>query len=168
MPSQHFQHTAYVLLGNPFLHSRNSPSAPEMNGPVAAANVLRLHLQQLGTTFTDLAAILLVMPQSPGPQPTEEVPGYRNVTEISFGYVGVTPLELIPVGNNTLGSYGLYLHAFATTRGRFDYYIFCEDDYVPAIHFFDRALVNLHDVTFGKRKPSRKTNKGFNNLCKHL
>ena len=90
MPSQHFQHTAYTLLANPFVHTRNSPSAPLMNGPVAARDVLRLHLQQLGATFSDLAAILLVMPQSPGPQPTEEVPGYRNVTELDIGYVGPT------------------------------------------------------------------------------
>ena len=157
MPSQHFQHTAYTLLANPFVHTRNSPSAPLMNGPVAARDVLRLHLQQLGATFSDLAAILLVMPQSPGPQPTEEVPGYRNVTELDIGYVGPTPLEVIAVGNNTLGSYGLYLHAFAATRGRFDYYIFCEDDYVPAVHFFDRALVRLHDATFAQGRKSMRS-----------
>ena len=137
---------AYTLLANPFLHDRNSPDQPEMNGPVPAADVLRLHLSQLATLSTDLAAVLLVMPQD---NSRREVPGYRNISakldEIGLPY----PLELLVVSNNTLGSYGMYLHAFASTRGRFDYYVFCEDDYVPVLNHFDAALVRMYDATFG-------------------
>jgi hypothetical protein len=44
---------------------------------------------------------------------------------------------------------GRYLHAFACTRGRFEYYIFCEDDYSPAVDHFDSLLVHMHEATFG-------------------
>ena len=136
---------AYTILGNPFLHERNSPEQPLMNGPVAAKDVLRLHFQQLTKVRTkQLAAILLLLPQDPA---REEVPGYRNVSAMR---TLPCPFEMILVSNNTLGSYGLYLHAFAVTSSRFDYYIFCEDDYIPATDHFEAQLVRMHDATFGR------------------
>ena len=62
-------------------------------------------------------------------------------------YEASAQLELLP--NNTLGSYGMYVHAFAAHRAGFDYYLFCEDDYVPALAHFDRRLVRMHSATFG-------------------
>ena len=143
---------AYTLLGNPFLHERNSPEQPLMNGPVPAQDVLRLHLQQLGTLRTQqLAAILLLMPQDIS---RREVAGYRNST-VAASILLPAPLEVISVSNNTLGSYGMFLHGFASTRGRFDFYIFCEDDYAPTMHHFDAALVRMHEATFGDAPSER-------------
>lgn len=134
---------AYVLLGNPFLHERNSPLAPLMNGRFPARSTLSIHFNVLyallGPALSSLAGVLLLMPSD---DTKLEVPGYR--THAWFGSV-----ETIPVNNNSLGSYGMYLHAFATTRGRFDYYIFCEDDYVPARSDFVTELVFMYEQAFG-------------------
>ena len=144
---------AYTILANPFLHNRNSPDRPEMNGPVPAADVLRLHLSTLAALSTELAAILLVTPQDAS---RRELPGYLNISAVLGERSLPCPLELLSVRNNTLGSYGMYLHAFASTRGRFDYYVFCEDDYVPVLDHFDAALVRMHDATFDVGGPLQR------------
>merc|ERR1711965_461295 len=46
----------------------------------------------------------------------------------------------------------MYLHAFAVTRDRFDYYVFAEDDYVPAASGFDWTLQRMYDALFGKHR----------------
>lgn len=59
------------------------------------------------------------------------------------------PMEIVYVANNTLGSYGMHLHAYAMSRGAaYDYYIFCEVDYLPIRSYFDDTLVQLHDREF--------------------
>ena len=144
---------AYTILANPFLHDRNNPMEPLMNGPVASVDTLHLHLSQIAALETQrLAAILLLMPHDTS---RSEVPGYRNITTQPHSLGLPCPLEVIAVHNNTLGSYGMYLRAFASTRGRFGYYIFCEDDYVPALDHFDAALVLMHDATFGSGRQQR-------------
>jgi hypothetical protein len=137
---------AHVVLGNPFVHNTNHPSTPHLNGPLPARATLRTHLWLLATLRADIAAVLVVLPNDPK---KAEVPGYRNLTTYAE-----LPVEIIQVPNNTLGSYGMYLHAFATTRGRFDYYIFCEDDYVPVRADFVTELVALHERTFEPSAPA--------------
>ena len=74
--------------------------------------------------------------------------------------------------NNTLGSYGMYVHAFLRSRSRgrsrslhgrdghghghedeprpqYTHYLFSEDDYLPLVPHFDAALVRMHRATFG-------------------
>ena len=138
---------AYVILANPFIHERNNPSSPSFNGPVRAVDVLRVHLLVLAERVTSFIAALLVV--WPNDSDRLEVPGVRNISHVGLPY----PLEVVNVANNSLGSYGMFLHAFATTRNRFDYYIFCEDDYVPVPNHFDAALIRMHDHTFADARP---------------
>merc|ERR1719460_890353 len=78
--------------------------------------------------------------------PASEVTGYSNIShELSAMPIST---EVLHLGNNTLGPYGMYMHAFEATRGRFDYYIYCEDDYVPARPHFDAAMVRMYEETF--------------------
>ena len=109
-----------------------------------ARDTLNVHLRQLAKLRPRLlAAILLVLPSD---KDKNEVPGYRNVSIAAADLPW--KLERLPVHNNTLGSYGMFLHAFAATRGRYDYYLFCEDDYVPSSPNFDAALLRMHMRTF--------------------
>ena len=47
--------------------------------------------------------------------------------------------------------YHAHTHAYARTRHEFDYYIFAEDDYLPARAHFDALLVRMYADTFGER-----------------
>ena len=140
---------AHTILGNPFVHGRNSPEKPLFNGPMPAKDTLSIHLGQLAKLQPKLlAAVLLVLPRD---STKEEVPGYRNISAAVAGFP--LPLELLEVNNNSLGSYGMYLHAFAATRGRYSFYLFCEDDYVPAQPDFDAALLRMHTRAFPGNHP---------------
>lgn len=142
---------AYTILANPFMHERNSPKAPLMNGPVPAADVLRIHLAALSERQTALIAEVLIL--VPTDRSLREVPGARNTT-LPLGVHLPCPQRLIAVANNSLGSYGMYLHAFATARDeRFDYFVFCEDDYIPVLDHFDAALVRIYEATFADGRP---------------
>ena len=77
------------------------------------------------------------------------------------GYLDIEPevarlpfaASLLRMPNNTLGSYGAYLHTYAMNRARrtapFAYYIFAEDDYVPLRPHFDGALHAMFVSAFG-------------------
>lgn len=140
-----YPRVAHVVLGSPFLHIGNNPTAPTMNGPIPAHATLNIHLQVLAKFQAQLAAVLVVLPSD---RSKPEVPGYRNFTRPAN-----LPIEILHVPNNTLGSYGMYLHAFATSRGRFDYYIFCEDDYLPVRADFVTELVSSHEKMFPASQP---------------
>ena len=139
---------AYTILANPFLSSRNSRKQPLWNGPFPIRQTLAVHIRLLAAFERRLAAVLLVWPADVSKL---LVPGYRN---FSHSLTALRPpIELFEVANNTLGSYGMFLHAFASTRGRFDFYIMCEDDYAPASPGFDIELVRLHEETFASGAP---------------
>jgi hypothetical protein len=76
------------------------------------------------------------------------IPGYKAMLERQQQMRRRVAVELLRVANNSLGSYGMYLHAFHATRERFDFYIFCEDDYLPSRSHFDTALVRLYRRAF--------------------
>ena len=60
-------------------------------------------------------------------------------------------VELLRMPNNTLGSYGMFLSAYALRSDRFSHFIFSEDDYIPLRPRFDEALVRMYALTFGRR-----------------
>ena len=136
---------AYTIPLNPFMQTRNSPRAPLMNGAVPAIHVLPLHLAALDAVPSRLAAILLLLPRD---RYRAVVPGYKAMLERQQQVRRRVAVELLRVANNSLGSYGMYLHAFHATRERFDFYIFCEDDYLPSRSHFDTALVRLYRRAF--------------------
>jgi len=109
---------------------------------VPATSVLPIHLRLIAALKLRLLAILVCMPND---IETSEVPGYRQ-----FGrrMPDGLPLEVLQMPNNSLGSYGEFLHAFATTRGRFDYYIMTEEDYVPSNPYVTDELVRIYRLAF--------------------
>mmetsp|Transcript_4864 Transcript_4864/g.10572 ORF Transcript_4864/g.10572 Transcript_4864/m.10572 type:complete len:242 (-) Transcript_4864:793-1518(-) len=134
---------AYVITANPFLQGCNYPEHPLQNGDkVPATSVLPIHLRLIAALKLRLLAILVCMPND---IETSEVPGYRQ-----FGrrMPDGLPLEVLQMPNNSLGSYGEFLHAFATTRGRFDYYIMTEEDYVPSNPYVTDELVRIYRLAF--------------------
>ena len=147
---------AHVILGLPFQRRILRPmerSNPGFNGERVANTSfrelgngtyhLRMQLWALGVLPSRLSAILLVLPTD---EERTLSPGYLDYENEARRLRA--PLEVLRVANNSLGSYGMYLHAFASTRGRFDYYIFCEDDYLPLRAHFDSALVRMYRATF--------------------
>ena len=74
--------------------------------------MLRLHIAALAALPTSrISAVLAVVPSDP---PRTELPGYLALEDLLPKLR--CPLEVIRVNNNTLGSYGMYLHAFAIHR----------------------------------------------------
>ena len=141
------ERVAYVIPANPFAQACNSPELPMMNGPLPAGSTLRIHLKLLAAARVRPTSVIVVLPRDE--RGRREVPGYRSIDHAAPGL----PLELLEVGNNTLGSYGMYLHAFASTRGRFDFYIMCEDDYFPAHPDFVNELLRFHALSFRDSRP---------------
>lgn len=128
---------AYVIPLNPFTHVRNNRGAPLVNGIVPALEVLPAHLQALASVPSRLNEIMMMMPIArQGGRAPAVVPGYEAMLarEMESWEKGRQsrrrrhrpPLTLLDVQNNTLGSYGLYLHAFHSTRDRFEFYIMSE------------------------------------------
>ena len=137
---------AYVIAGNPF------SKAAKKDGSAPTTKMLRLHLAAIAALPTSklLLAVLAVLPSAP--QHMMEHPGYAVLDD----EVRQLPcrFELIRVDNNTLGSYGMYLHAFAMHRRDFEFYIFSEVDYVPVHAYFAAVVVEMYNVTFSQRTPA--------------
>lgn len=137
----------YTLLANPFAGERccyrGTHDRPQ--GQVPAARVLGLHLEALALLPSRLAALLLLLPYDDARPP---IPGYLDVGAAAARLPFRASLRTLP--NNTLGSYGMYLHAFASTRGAFDLYLFAEDDYLPTTARFDDVLAGLYSASFGE------------------
>eukprot|EP00965_Chrysotila_dentata_P226533 6195475-Pleurochrysis_carterae.AAC.1 len=134
---------AYVLSANPFVQDCNYPEKPMQNGnKIPAISVIPIHLRMVAALRLRLLALLICMPND---MIKSEVPGYRQFgRRIPKGL----PIEVLQVQNNSLGSYGMFLHAFATTRGRFDYYIMAEEDYVPSNPYVTDELVRMYQLAF--------------------
>ena len=136
-----------MVPANPFTQACNHPQHPLMNGPVPASAVLPIHIRILTAIRARVAAVLVMLPRDPS---LREIPGYRaSLTRAA----SQSMVNVVDVPNNTLGSYGMYLHAFGTTRGRFDYYVMCEDDYIPAHPDFVGELLRMHSDAFPEGKP---------------
>ena len=114
-----------------------------------AASPLKLHLAALAALPSRLAALMVLLPYPErsydGARPAAA--GYLDVAAESARLPFPASLELLP--NNSLGSYGMYLHAYAATRGQYEWYVFAEDDYVPLLPHFDARLIRMHTATFG-------------------
>jgi hypothetical protein len=142
----------YTLLTNPFAGERccyrNTHDQPQ--GPVPPHRVLSLHVESLAALPSRVTALMLLMPYDDARPPT---PGYLDVGAAAARLPFPASLRVLP--NNSLGSYGMYLHAFAVTRERFDYYLFAEDDYLPMRAHYDSTLVRLFHSAFGGATRSR-------------
>ena len=132
----------YAILTNPFMHG-----APRNQGVLDESSMLRMHLLALAELQPLLVRRVMIMVPGGGPR---RVSGYldveKHIERLPF------PATIEHMRNNSMGSYGMFLEAFARTRSRdarHDYYIFSEDDYIPVRADFDVALVRMHDMTFG-------------------
>eukprot|EP00966_Prymnesium_polylepis_P186612 4325741-Prymnesium_polylepis.1 len=132
---------AHVVLGSPY-------GTGGKNGLVPSDKVLRLHLWAVASVATNLSAVLVVLSKDAR---KSEIAGYLDI-EAEVRHAPY-PIEVLRVTNNSLGSYGMYLHAFAVHRRRFDYYTFSEVDYVPVHIGFGGILAHLYDATFADGRP---------------
>lgn len=138
MASSHTS-VAHVVLANPY----GRMGRGNLDGFVPKNNVLKLHLWSLAQLPSRLAAVLLVMPT----KPDAELPGYAAVDEEAR--LLPCSLHVLRVANNSLGSYGMFLHAFAAAPIQYAYYIMSEVDYLPVRSHFDSLLVALYEQAFG-------------------
>jgi hypothetical protein len=127
---------AHVVLGSPY-------GEGSKDGLVPSASVLRIHLWAVGSLATDLAGVIVVLSTDPK---RREIKAYTNIQAETRRMP--CPVHLVRVSNNSLGSYGMYFHAFAVHRRRYDYYTFSEVDYVPVHVGFGGILARLYDATF--------------------
>jgi len=140
---------AYVLATSPFVRFERTPKVAGhlFSEGVGADKLLngsyhlRIHLWALRTLPSRLAAVLLMVPVD------ESRPSVAQYYRHQSGLLPF-PVETITAPNNSLGSYGMYFQAFFSTRGRFDLYIFTEDDILPFRGHFDSALVRMYYATF--------------------
>ena len=145
------QRVAHVVLANPFqvsaVHTASNTrsfNASGRDGPVSSETVLRQHLRCLATLPTPwLSLVLVMMPTDPF---RALIPGYSDLGSLRQPLR--CPLEFVHVSNNSMGSYGMYVHAFMYARGRADLWVFCEVDYVPIRGSYDVALAVLLQQTF--------------------
>ena len=143
--------TAYVLAAGGHIPRSWRGMTQVKHGPISAADILRLHLRALAELPSSLAAALVMYPEcTPA---LDAIPGYLDVGDAAHQLPFYSELHRLP--NNSLGSYGMYLQAFAATREQHDYYIFAEDDYVPARPHFDALLVRLYESVFRKGRHAR-------------
>jgi hypothetical protein len=91
---------------------------------------LRTHLARLERTSHQLAEITVVVPDNP-----EEPSAFT-------AYVAALPYPVIRRPNVGY-SYGSYIETFRRSHGRFDGYVFTEDDYVFVEDDFDRELAEI-------------------------
>lgn len=148
---------AHVILANPFSKALGHGRATTMdsvnrdenqgNGPAPGYLILRMHLWAIAQlNATQLSAVLVMVPTDT----TGTLIEHDNYTDVSaVESLLPCPVRIIRITNNTLGSYGMAMHAFATTRDEFDYYIAVEQDYMPIRAHFETLLVHAHRHVFG-------------------
>ena len=123
--------------------SNSSLSAQDNDGMVPSSCMLLLHVAVLSKLRHQLSAVLLVVPSSG----STTLRGYDDDLDGASKRLNCS-LEIMPVANNSLGSYGMFMHAFAVHRQRFGFYVFSEVDYVPMLHRFDSILIALFRSAF--------------------
>ena len=129
---------AHVVLGSPY--------ATGKDGLVPSSRVLKLHLWAVSSVARSIAAVLVVLSTD---RRKRTIAGYTEVAQESASMP--CPVRVMHVANNSLGSYGMYLHAFAVHRTSFDYYVASEVDYVPVHVDFGGILARLYQSTFADR-----------------
>lgn len=92
---------------------------------------LKKHIKALEKA-QNLSAITIIIPDNP-----------EEPTEFTDFIGGVGSGFRILRRENKGQSYGSWVAAFQQFREEFDYYIFVEDDYIPAIAGFDSKLVDM-------------------------
>ena len=138
---------AYVLATSPFVRDEGRGQ-----GPIHGEDVLRMHLLALSTTAAAISRLLLMVPSESSLSDDWEARIMEDYLDIHAEVALLPfPATLVRMPNNTLGSYGMYLAAYAMRRDQFEYYIFAEDDYVPVRPRFDEELVRMYTQTFGER-----------------
>jgi hypothetical protein len=108
------------------------------------------HIEQLERVEHNLTQISIGNPENPKKRITFDA-YIKNLTDCNG-----TPIVVHNVPN--IGrSYGQWSRIYQKYRNKFDYYIFIEDDYAPAIDNFDTILIDLFE------KAHKDNNVGF--LC---
>jgi len=147
----------YVVLSNPFSGDRCCYGmGSRARGEVPEDRLLKLHLEVLAALPSRLAGLRIVVPRDPHRNQTRQhqIAGYLDVEQQAAALPFPVWMELLP--NNSLGSYGMFLHAYQATRNDgYGFYIFSEDDYIPVPAHFDSTLIRLHRAAFGSPRGSR-------------
>lgn len=101
---------------------------------------LKIQIDLLNKIDHNLAQVTLVSPPYEGSHlKFENLLTELEGTTLSNG----APIVLIRRDANKNMSYGSFSDAFGAYRQEFDYYIFMEDDYIPARPRFDQLLVDI-------------------------
>lgn len=105
--------------------------------------VLCHHLDKLAALSHRLARITVVKADSSGCE--RLTPGYYSSAQHHFDH---NPLLHVERCENYGFSMGQWLRTYELHGGAYDYYLFMEDDYCPALHGFDASLVELYRRKF--------------------
>lgn len=104
------------------------------NRRVPNKNYLRDHILKLSTLKHNLSQVTIVKPIFNNLD--EE---YYNITKL-IKEIGCE-VVILERHSNIGESYGQLFYTYETYKDNFDYYIFCEDDYLPHIDNFDTLLL---------------------------
>lgn len=104
------------------------------NRRIPNKNYLKQHLLKLSTLKNNLTQITIVKPIFSGVDDSY----YEIVNLINQIDCDVVILDRY---SNIGQSYGQLFYAYETYKDKFDYYIFCEDDYLPHLDNFDSLLL---------------------------
>jgi len=94
-------------------------------------NVLKNHLKVLSNTENNINQITIMKP--------------KNNIQNRYYNIELTDKIKVVECENRFQSYGQYLQALEIFINDFDYFIFIEDDYVPATSNFDTKLIELYE-----------------------
>lgn len=99
---------------------------------------IKTHLEQLQSLKHNLSQITIGYPYNP--KESKEYKSYMS----SLNSVGNTSIYVEPMPNAGR-SYGQFNRIFAKYQDQFQYWIFIEDDYIPAVDNFDDILINAFE-----------------------
>ena len=104
------------------------------NRRIPNKNYLKDHILKLSTLKHNLSQVTIVKPIFKGQR--DEYYDIGNLAE----EVGCD-VVILDRHSNLGESYGQLFYAYETYKDEFDYYIFCEDDYLPHLDNFDNELL---------------------------
>lgn len=112
-------------------------------GRPEAITYIRSHIELLNKLENEVAQVTLVSPLYrdilPANTTFEKALDELDGTKLDNG----APIVVLRRDNNRNMSYGSFSAAYGEYHQKFDYYIFMEDDYIPARPNFDTILVDL-------------------------
>lgn len=94
-------------------------------------NILKNHLKTLSETKNNISQITIMKP--------------RNDIENNYYAIELNDKIKVIECKNEYQSYGQWLKAVELYLNNFDYFIFIEDDYVPATDNFDSKLIDIYE-----------------------